>query len=130
MQSFLWQEFRFTSSLQFSSFIKRLLDPVECTETFDCLELGLHEALVNAALHGNSGDITKFIRVRRIITPNWFIWQIQDQGRGIPKASRISTLPRDLEAESGRGLFLIHQCFDDVRWSKEGNRLQLAYRRN
>jgi serine/threonine-protein kinase RsbW len=23
-------------------------------------------------------------------------------------------------------LFLIHQCFDDVRWSRRGNRLQLA----
>jgi serine/threonine-protein kinase RsbW len=26
-------------------------------------------------------------------------------------------------------LFLIHQCFDDVRWSRRGNRLQLACRR-
>ncbi|QNI64303.1 anti-sigma regulatory factor [Synechococcus sp. A15-44] len=25
-------------------------------------------------------------------------------------------------------MFLIHQCFDDVRWSRRGNRLQLACR--
>ena len=130
MRSFLWREFKFTSSLQFSPFIKLLLDSVECNETFDRLELGLHEALVNAALHGNAGDITKPIRVRMITTPNWLIWQVQDQGNGIPTESRISTLPNDLEAESGRGLFLIHKCFDDIRWSKEGNRLQLASRRN
>jgi hypothetical protein len=24
---------------------------------------------------------------------------------------------------------LIHHCFDDVRWSRRGNRLQLAVRR-
>jgi anti-sigma regulatory factor (Ser/Thr protein kinase) len=34
-----------------------------------------------------------------------------------------------VEARSGRGLFLIHHCFDDVRWSGRGNRLQLAVRR-
>jgi anti-sigma regulatory factor (Ser/Thr protein kinase) len=35
-----------------------------------------------------------------------------------------------VEAVSGRGLFLIHHCFDDVRWSQRGNRLQLAARRS
>ena len=33
------------------------------------------------------------------------------------------------DAVSGRGLFLIHQCFDDVRWSRRGNRVQVALRR-
>jgi hypothetical protein len=26
-------------------------------------------------------------------------------------------------------LFLIHSCFDDVRWSARGNRVQVALRR-
>jgi anti-sigma regulatory factor (Ser/Thr protein kinase) len=38
-------------------------------------------------------------------------------------------LPEQLDAASGRGLFLIHNCFDDVRWSQRGNRLQLAVSR-
>jgi serine/threonine-protein kinase RsbW len=37
--------------------------------------------------------------------------------------------PPVIEAVSGRGLFLIQHCFDDVRWSPRGNRLQLAVRR-
>jgi serine/threonine-protein kinase RsbW/non-specific serine/threonine protein kinase len=38
-------------------------------------------------------------------------------------------LPDQLDADQGRGLFLMHQCFDDIRWSRRGNRVQLASRR-
>ncbi|KGG15089.1 Serine-protein kinase RsbW [Prochlorococcus sp. MIT 0602] len=93
--------------------------------------MGLHEALVNAVVHGNTCDPDKHLRVRRIITPNWLVWQIQDQGKGIELSQRVSSLPSNEDAESGRGLFLIHQCFDDVRWSRRGNRVQIAsLRRN
>ncbi|ABX08654.1 ATP-binding protein [Prochlorococcus marinus] len=129
MRSFRWADFILPSTLQLAPFIKLLLEPVGCKRTIDRIELGLHEALVNAVLHGNEGDPEKSLRVRRIMTPNWLIWQIQDQGKGIPASSRISTLPIELDAENGRGLFLIHQCFDDVRWSRTGNRLQLAAKR-
>ena len=84
---------------------------------------------MNAVRHGNSCDPTKFLRVRRILTPNWFVWQIQDQGEGFSLDERFPSLPDKQEAENGRGLFIIHNCFDDVRWSRRGNRLQLASRR-
>ena len=128
-KSFRWSEYTFQSTLQLNSFVEMLLEPVSCKKTTVRLELGLHEALVNAVMHGNEGDPKKALRVRRILTPNWMVWQIQDQGEGIPFDSRNSSLPEELEAVSGRGLYLIHQCFDDVRWSRRGNRLQLACRR-
>ena len=79
--------------------------------------------------HGNEGDPTKSLRVRRIITPKWLIWQIQDEGVGVPEDARLGCLPQKLDSNSGRGLFLIYQCFEDVRWSPRGNRIQLACRR-
>ena len=106
-----------------------LMEPVSGKKSRELIQLGLHESLVNAVVHGNSCKPNKFVRVRRIITPNWFVWQIQDNGLGIKKSKRIFNLPSELEAESGRGLFLIHECFDDVRWSRKGNRLQIAFRR-
>ena len=60
----------------------------------------------------------------------WLVWQIQDEGDGIPLDERTASLPSRLDANNGRGLFLIHHCFDDVRWSRKGNRLQLAIRRS
>ncbi len=109
--------------------VKNLLEPISRKNTLEQVELGLHEALVNAVQHGNSLDPAKNIRIRRIMTPKWLVLQIQDEGIGLPMQSRISSLPTRLDAENGRGLFIIHQCFDDVRWSRKGNRLQIACKR-
>ena len=124
-----WVDFFSPSTLQLRPFVKLLLEPVVKDQDFSRIELGVHEALVNAVKHGNACDPNKSLRVRRILTPNWFILQIQDEGKGIPIRSRVNTLPSNLEVESGRGLFLIHECFDDVRWSSRGNRVQIASRR-
>ena len=78
-----WDVFIHPSTLKLASFIETLLEPVICRETANRIELGLHEALVNAVVHGNLSNPNKVIRVRRILTPNWFVWQIQDEGIGI-----------------------------------------------
>jgi len=87
-----WAVFIHPSTLRLTPFVKILLEPVICSETSNRLELGLHEALVNAVIHGNLSKPNKFIRVRRILTPNWFVWQIQDEGIGIGKNKRLSSL--------------------------------------
>ena len=124
-----WVVFVHPSTLKLASFIETLLEPVICRETAKRIELGLHEALVNAVVHGNLSNPNKVIRVRRILTPKWFVWQIQDEGIGIVKNKRLSSLPLKIDAYSGRGIYLIHKCFDDVRWSRKGNRLQLSLKK-
>ncbi len=126
---FRWADFVLPSTLQLSPLLEVLVEPVGCEMTSQKVELGLHEALVNAVRHGNSENPQKQLRVRRILTPNWLIWQVQDEGCGFLSTARAAELPRSVDAQHGRGLFLIHQCFDDVRWSRRGNRLQLACRR-
>ena len=124
-----WAVFIHPSTLKLASFIETLLEPVICKEAAKKIELGLHEALVNAVIHGNSSDPDKVIRVRRVLTPNWFVWQIQDEGLGIVKNKRVSSLPLKIDVNSGRGIYLIHRCFDDVRWSRKGNRLQVSIKK-
>ena len=124
-----WTVFVHPTTLKLASFIETLLEPVICKETAKKIELGLHEALVNAVVHGNLSNPNKVIRVRRILTPNWFVWQIQDEGIGIVKNKRLGSLPPEIDANSGRGIYLIHKCFDDVRWSSKGNRLQLSIKK-
>mgnify|MGYP001461690129 FL=1 len=123
-----WAVFIHPSTLKLASFVETLLEPVICKETAKKIELGLHEALVNAVVHGNLSNPNKVIRVRRILTPNWIIWQIQDEGLGIVEDKRVCCLPLNIDVNSGRGIYLIHKCFDDVRWSRKGNRLQLSLR--
>ena len=124
-----WAVFIHPSTLKLASFVETLLEPVICKETAQKVELGLHEALVNAVVHGNLSNPNKVVRVRRILTPKWFVWQIQDEGIGIVKNKRLCSLPQEVDANSGRGIYLIHKCFDDVRWSNKGNRLQLSLKK-
>jgi serine/threonine-protein kinase RsbW len=124
-----WSDFITPSTLQLAPLIELLLEPVARGPLRMQLRLGLQEALVNAVNHGNGGDPAKFLRIRRIETPLWWIWQVQDQGPGLAPQQRQLRLPAQLDAPRGRGLYLIHHCFDDVRWSPRGNRLQLAINR-
>ena len=121
--------FELESSLQLSDFVELLLEPLYKYQHLYLIRLGLHEALVNAVKHGNNFDSSKLIKVKRIITPHWWVWIIQDQGTGMKDDKRKFTLPKRIDSISGRGLFIINECFDDVRWSPKGNKLQLALRR-
>ena len=121
--------FELESSLQLSDFIEILLEPLYKYQHLYLIRLGLHEALVNAVKHGNKFDSSKIIKVKRIITPHWWVWIIMDQGQGMVYEKRKFSLPKRTDSVSGRGLFIINECFDDVRWSPKGNKLQLALKR-
>lgn len=125
-----WADFITPSTLHLAPFLDLLLEPIRCAEQLASLQLGLQEVLVNAVRHGNGNDPRKCLRVRRIVTPRWVVWQVQDEGCGLAQEARCCHLPEHADALCGRGLFLIHQCFDDVRWSSRGNRVQVAVRRN
>ena len=127
--SISWSNFELCSSLQLSDFVDLLLEPIKSSQYRYRTKLGLHEALINAVTHGNKLDPHKSIRVRRIITPNWCVWQIQDQGNGLEIQKRVYKLPREISSINERGLFIINECFDDIRWSSKGNRLQVALKR-
>ena len=96
------------------------------------IRLGLQEALVNAAKHGNKLDPSKTIVVEFYVTSTEYCWVIKDEGTGfVPQCSCHSTTeqPLDLpaeEAESGRGLCILHEVFDLVNWNQEGTQLTLA----
>ena len=124
-----WADFITPSTLHLAPLLEVLLEPITCAQQLAALQLGLQEVLVNAVRHGNGGDPSKCLRVRRIVTPRWLVFQVQDEGCGAPVSARSSSLPEHTDALSGRGLFLIRTCFDDVRWSGRGSRVQVALRR-
>lgn len=125
-----WTDYITPSTLHLGPLLELLLEPIGTAASLASLQLGLQEVLVNAVRHGNGCDPGKCLRVRRILTPRWVVWQVQDEGLGLPLSRRKAQLPEQADARSGRGLFLIHHCFDDVRWSPRGNRLQVAVQRS
>ncbi|MFM2172154.1 MAG: hypothetical protein RLZZ54_81 [Cyanobacteriota bacterium] len=127
--AYRWADFITPSTLQLAPLLEVLLEPIACAQQMASLQLGLQEVLVNAVRHGNGNDPAKCLRVRRIVTPRWWVFQVQDEGVGLPASCRSGSLPDAADAICGRGLYLIHSCFDDVRWSSRGNRVQVALRR-
>ena len=92
----------------------------------DELRLGLQEALVNAAKHGNKLDPGKVVIVRFFLVSEVYWWEIVDQGCGFtPKSDRTDYLPLET-SENGRGMFLLNTIFDQVHWNEEGTELRLC----
>ena len=96
------------------------------------IRLGLQEALVNAAKHGNKLDPSKTIVVEFNVTSTEYCWVIKDEGTGFipqfschPTTEQALDLPAE-EAECGRGLCILHEVFDLVHWNQEGTQLTLA----
>ncbi len=94
------------------------------------LRLGLQEALVNAAKHGNKLDPSKTVVVRFSAIGDKYWWAISDQGSGFtpPRSSNYDCseqLPCD-DGECGRGLYILYQIFDRVHWNKQGTELRLS----
>ena len=123
-----WKTISFPSTLYLYPILDQLLANIP-PEWQAELRLGLQEALVNAAKHGNQLDPQKTIVVKFYITEEEYSWIICDQGNGfIPECERknhAQELPPD-EAECGRGMCILYQIFDRVNWNSTGNELELC----
>ncbi|NMG58416.1 ATP-binding protein [Geitlerinema sp. P-1104] len=93
------------------------------------IRLGLQEALVNAATHGNQLDTQKTIAVRFWASKDVYWWTICDQGAepcGQCCCERINhDLPED-SSECGRGFYILRQIFDRVEWYPHQRELHLG----
>lgn len=124
-----WQQVSFASTLYLCPILDCLLANVPVDDDAE-LRLGLQEALVNAAKHGNKLDPYKTIFVHFSISRSQCWWIITDQGVGFnpPDHCQIPPPPQvipDVGCECGRGLFILHQIFDQVYWNGDGTELRL-----
>lgn len=93
------------------------------------IRLGLQEALVNAAKHGNQLDTSKTIAVRFSVSKDIYWWTICDQGAepfGQCCCERVHDDLPDDRSECGRGFFILRQIFDRVEWYPHQRELHLG----
>lgn len=124
-----WSTMSFTSTLYLYPVLDLLLRDVP-DELRPEIRLGLQEALVNAAKHGNRLDPSKTIVVHFSRTKEGYYWTISDEGSGFTSHCsspypHTQLLPPE-EAENGRGLSILHQIFDRVYWNQQGTELNLC----
>ncbi len=93
------------------------------------LRVALSEALANAIVYGNRMDPGKRVDVRVIVTRESVSVHVRDEGEGFDTSSIPDpTLPEHVEQPDGRGLFLIHQLVDEVRFNDRGNSICMIMR--
>lgn len=89
------------------------------------VEIPLREALNNAMVHGNGSDPRKKIYVCCLCTQDHgILLVVRDSGRGFD-ASRVPdpTIGDRLLAASGRGIYIMRQLMDEVRFEMGGRQV-------
>lgn len=144
-----WRKLSFASTLHLCPVLDLLTADLPPADR-DPIRLGLQEALVNAAKHGNCLDPSKQVCVRFTTSEDCYWWVIVDQGCGFesPRCCPTITSPGGAhdgpsavpaiadglpdpfglpcnDWECGRGLFILRQVFDGVQWSDCGRELRL-----
>ena len=124
-----WGTVSFASTLHLCPVLDLLVADVPVRWKAD-IRLGLQEALVNAAKHGNNLDPGKTVIVEFFIIEGQYWWIISDQGNGFSPGCSCSLdytkqSINDID-ECGRGLYILHQIFDQVHWNQRGTELRLC----
>ena len=91
------------------------------------IELALQEALANAIRHGCQGDTTKSVRCCVTCQEDGEVRiVVRDPGRGFDVMGVANPLDGDnLLKENGRGIFLMNQLMDEVRFADDGRELHM-----
>jgi serine/threonine-protein kinase RsbW len=94
------------------------------------VRVALSEALANAILYGNCCDPKKSVDLRVAFGAERIECEITDEGPGFdPDSVPDPTAPERIQAEDGRGLFLIRHLMDEVRFNEKGNSVWMTVRR-
>lgn len=97
-------------------------------ETED-VELALREALANAILHGNHSDPSKKVFVACFCeceADRGLLLVVRDEGSGFdPAQVPDPTAAERIYSTHGRGIFLMRQSMDEIRYISGGNEVEL-----
>lgn len=89
--------------------------------------VALTEALSNAMIYGNGGDPFKRVRIEVSLKDGLMAARITDEGGGFdPGGVPDPTTPRNIRRVGGRGLFLMRQLMDEVRYNDRGNSVTMV----
>jgi serine/threonine-protein kinase RsbW len=89
----------------------------------------LNEALNNAILHGNKQDPNKKVIVNAEVDGRRITWTVTDEGPGFDYVHLADpTAPENLEALTGRGVFIIKHLADQCVFNAAGNEVELLFK--
>lgn len=96
----------------------------------DAIELALQEALANAVVHGAKEDPSKTVEcLVACDEQRGVLIIVRDPGEGFdPGTIPTCTVGENLYSNHGRGIFLINQLMDEVKFRKNGTEIHMVKR--
>jgi serine/threonine-protein kinase RsbW len=96
----------------------------------EALELALTEALANAVVHGAKSDPSKIIECDLMCDEaQRVVIVVRDPGPGFDLSSIPNTMNGErLYSDHGRGIYLINQLMDEVKFFKNGAEIHMLKR--
>jgi serine/threonine-protein kinase RsbW len=110
--------------------IDQIMNEIGITkENYGKILVSTLEAVNNAILHGNNSDVIKIVDVEITYKDKKLKIKITDEGKGfIPGKVPDPTIPQNIEAVNGRGIFLMTRLADNIKYSKRGNAVTMMFR--
>lgn len=98
-------------------------------EVYGKILISTVEAVNNAILHGNKGDVSKMVTVNFTADGNMFDVTVTDEGEGFKYNSLPDpTDPANIENLHGRGVFIMKSLADYIEYNEAGNEVKMRFR--
>lgn len=90
--------------------------------------IAVTEAVNNAILHGNNEDRHKNVFLQLVLMENNLLFSIQDEGTGFDYQHLPDpTAPENISKPGGRGIFLMKNLCDEVKFLDKGRKVELIF---
>jgi serine/threonine-protein kinase RsbW len=90
--------------------------------------ISVTECISNAIIHGNQSDAQKMVHLELQTTPGLLLCVIEDEGAGFDFSSLADpTAPENIEKIGGRGIFLMRNLSDEVKFELGGKKTLLSF---
>ena len=98
-------------------------------EVYGKILISTVEAVNNAILHGNKGDINKMVTVNMSADGNVLDITVTDEGEGFEYGNLPDpTDPKNIENLHGSGVFLMRRLADAIEYNSSGNEVKMRFK--
>ena len=110
-------------------FVQRIATKYEISENrYPDILISLTEAVCNAIVHGNGSNEEKMVDVTMEKKDQGISFRVSDEGRGFdPSNVPDPTTSEALECCGGRGVHIINQLSDDVKYLNNGRTVEMFF---